>query len=190
MAENKVRFGMRRAFYALLNEDGTYGTPVEMKGPESCDMSASGSNSDTIYAGDEAYYTKNGGASGYELSVQFAKFSNDFLTDVCGMVKNEDGSIDEDPDGAAKRFAFGYETTGDLGGQRIWFFECTTSTPVHNAATNTDSLNEDPDTATITATPHTFEDGTRRVTRRCEVGDAAYADFFKKVPVPVTGEAA
>lgn len=182
MAENKVRFGMRRAFYAVMKDDGTYEDPVEMMGPESCDTSASGSNADSIYAGDSAYYTKNGGASGYELSVQFAKLGTDFLCDVCGMVKNDDGSVDEDPDGAAKRFAFGYETTGDLGGQRIWFFECTSTTPTHNAATNTDSINEDPDTATFTAVPHTFPDGSRRVTRRCEVGDAAYTDFFKSVP--------
>jgi len=97
----------------------------------------------------------------------------------------ETGIVSESPDDTGRSFAFGFQTTGDAGGMRTWVLENTATGPVHNPGTNTDSLTEDPDSATFTSKPHECADGKRRLSCFCEAGDAGYANFFAKVPFQV-----
>ena len=187
MADSKVRFGLKQAYYAIMKEDGTFDPPVRMIGAQSVNISNAGGDVQSIYGDDQALYTHSQGSSGKTLEVQFAKMGRDFLKDVCGMVVDETtGIVSESPDDKGKAFAFGYETTGDQGGIRCWVLENTATVPVYNAGTNNDSITEDPDTSTFTAVPHTCADNKQRVSCFCEAGDAAFADFFKAVPTFAT----
>ena len=183
MADSKVRFGLRAAYYAVMKADGTYETPVRMVGAQSIDISNSGSDSDSLYGDDIVLYTANNGSSGKTIEVQFSKIGRDFLKDVCGMTVDEaTGVVSESPDDTGRSFAFGFETTGDAGGMRTWVFENTATVPVHSPGTNTDSLTEDPDSSTFTAKPHECGDGKRRLSCFCEAADQAYSTFVAKVP--------
>lgn len=186
MADSKVRFGLSAAYYAVLKDGGTYDTPVRMVGAQSIDVSNSGSDSDSLYGDDIVMYTANNGSSGKTLEVQFSKIGRDFLKNVCGMTEDpETGIVSESPDDTGRSFAFGFQTTGDAGGMRTWVLENTATVPVHSPGTNTDSLTEDPDSATFTSKPHECADGKRRLSCFCETGDAGYANFFAKVPFQV-----
>lgn len=183
MVDSKVRFGLKQAYYAAIKDDGTFDTPVRMVGAQSVNVSNAGGDAQSIYGDDQALYTHSQGSSGKTLEVQFAKMGRDFLKEVCGMVVDETtGIVSESPDDKGKAFAFGYETTGDQGGIRVWVFENTATVPVYNAGTNNDSITEDPDTSTFTAVPHMCGDNKQRVSCFCEAGDSAFADFFKAVP--------
>ena len=181
--ENRVRVGLRRAFWALREEDGKYDTVHEFLWPEEATISNGNGNDFVIYAGDDPRYRKSGGSS-KEISVQMTKFERAFLASCCSHVLESEatGGITDTGDGKAKEFAFGFETTGDQGNIRAWYFGCTSTTPTHSAKTNAENPNEDPDTATFTAVRVKCGDGTYRVSTTFEPGDAGYEAAFTKVP--------
>lgn len=181
--ENKVRTGLHRAFWAPRLENGKYGAVKEFEWPEEASLSNSGGSSDRIWAGDAERY-KRGGSTSKEISVQMTKFDRDFLVAACGhhLEAEATGGISDVGDVKAKEFAFGIETTGDQGNIRAWFYCCTSTVPVHSAKTNTDSLNEDPETATFTAVKVKCGDGKERISTTFEPGDAGYEGAFTKVP--------
>lgn len=181
--ENKVRVGLRRAFWAPRLDNGKYGAVKEFEWPEEATVSNGNGNDFVIYAGDDPRYRKSGGSS-KELTVQMTKFGRDFLVACCSHVLEGEatGGITDTGDGKAKEFAFGFETTGDQGFIRAWYFGCTGTPPVHSAKTNAENPNEDPETSTFTAVRVKCGDGKYRVSTTFEPGDAGYEGAFTKVP--------
>lgn len=187
--ESKVRIGLHRAFWAPRLEDGKYGAVKEFQWPEECSISNGSGKSDTIYAGDAPRYSRSGSGS-KELSVQMTKFDRDFLTACCGQVLEEatTGGISDTGEGGGKEFAFGYETTGDQGSIRTWFYVCTATAPTHAAKTNGESMNEDAESSTFTAVRGKCTgDGKERLSTTFEPGDAGYETAFDKVPFQSAG---
>lgn len=182
--ESKVRIGLHRAFWAPRQDDGKYGAVKEFSWPEECSVSNGSGKSDTIYAGDAPRYSHSGSGS-KELSVQMTKFDRDFLSTCCGQVLEEatTGGITDPGDGGSKEFAFGYETTGDQGSIRTWFYACTATPPTHAAKTNGESFNEDSESSTFTAVrAKCGKDGKERLSTTFEPGDAGYDAAFDAVP--------
>ena len=180
--ESSFRIGLARAFYAVKNADGKYGTPVEFEFPEECDIKINGGDAQSIYAGDASRWRK-AGAQSKELSVQMTHFKRAFLKDCLGYKEEfTTGGITDTGSGTAKEFAFGIETTGDQGAYRQWFFCCTATTPVHKAQTNTDNIQEDSETSTFTAVPVKCGDGITRIDTTFEPGDSGYENAFTAVP--------
>lgn len=182
VTESSFRIGLARAFYAVKNADGKYGTPTEFEFPEECDIKINGGDAQSIYAGDASRWRK-AGAQSKELSVQMTHFKRAFLKDCLGYKEETTtGGITDTGSGQAKEFAFGIETTGDQGSYRQWFFSCTATTPVHKAQTNTDNIQEDSETSTFTAVPTKCGDGVTRIDTTFEPGDSGYENAFSAVP--------
>lgn len=182
----KVRFGTKSAYYAVRNEDGTYGAVKRMNGVESVDLSNGTGDRQVIYADDTEYFARNGSGT-MEIQVQFARFDRDFQTEVLGhKIDETTGGIVVSEDDVAKDFAFFFETTGDLGFYRTCYFSCQSSAPGFSASTNTDSISEAPETATFTAKSVPMGDGKEHISLSVEPGDTGYDDFFKAVPMTAT----
>lgn len=182
--ESKVRVGLHRAFWATRQDDGKYAAPKEFTWPEECTISNGSGKSETIYAGDAPRYSRTGSGS-KELEVQMTKFDRDFLVACCGHVLEAEatGGITDPGEGGGKEFAFGYETTGDQGSIRTWFYLCTSTNPTCAAKTNGESMNEDAESATFTAVrAKCTADGKERLSTTFEPGDAGYDTAFNKVP--------
>ena len=175
---SKVRFGLKRMFFSVPT-DGKYEKPWQNKGAESVAISNGSSSSSSIAADDNPNFFTSSGAGGKGLTVQAARFIRDFYTKVLGQTKDETtGALVESPTDVAKSFAFGFETTGDVGGYRVWVLNNTADTP-----TNTSSgINEDAETSNFKASPIACSDGVERTMVTFEPGDAGYEKAFDTVP--------
>jgi len=78
--ENKVRFGLKNVYYAIMTSGGSYITPVAIPGAVNLDMSPAG-DTNKFYADNIAYYV---GVSnqGYEGSLEIAKIPDQMFQDV------------------------------------------------------------------------------------------------------------
>ncbi len=187
---SKVRFGLKRMFFSVPT-DGKYEKPWQNKGAESVAISNGSSSSSSIAADDNPNFFTSSGAGGKELTVQAARFIRDFYTKVLGQTKDETtGALVESPTDVAKSFAFGFETTGDVGCYRVWVLNNTADTPTLTAATNTSSgINEDAETSNFKASPIACSDGVERTMVTFEPGDAGYEKAFENVPFMTMADA-
>lgn len=181
---SKVRFGLKKLFFAKRNADGTYETPWQNPGAEELAISNGSSSSSVINADDEDFYTRSSAGS-RQLDLTVARFARDYYTKFLGQqIDVTTGGLVDSPDDIASTFAVLYETTGDQGGYRGCFFGCTSETPTMTASTNTtNGITEDAEKASLKATPVEMNDGKKHTVISLEPGDKGYDDFFKSVPL-------
>ena len=115
MAENKVRFGLKNVYYAVLTEssdntNNTYATPVAVPGAVTLTMDSNGTDG-TFYADNVAYY-KTFANNGYSGELEMARISDDMLKDVWGMTV-EGGILTEKTGIQPKPFALLFQIEGD-----------------------------------------------------------------------------
>lgn len=117
MAENKVRFGLKNVFYAVLTEssDGsanTYATPVAVPGAVSLTLDSNGTDG-TFYADNVAYY-KTFANNGYTGELEMARINDAMLQDVWGMTLDETSKVLYEATGIQpKPFALLFQIEGD-----------------------------------------------------------------------------
>lgn len=115
MAENKVRFGLKNVYYAVLTEssdntNNSYATPVAVPGAVNLTMDSNGTDG-TFYADNVAYY-KTFANNGYSGELEMARISDDMLKDVWGMTV-ENGILTEKTGIQPKPFALLFQIEGD-----------------------------------------------------------------------------
>lgn len=115
MAENKVRFGLKNVYYAVLTEssdntNNTYATPVAVPGAVNLTMDSNGTDG-TFYADNVAYY-KTFANNGYSGELEMARISDAMLKDVWGMTV-EGGILTEKTGIQPKPFALLFQIEGD-----------------------------------------------------------------------------
>ena len=116
MAENKVRFGLKNVYYALLTEaadsstNNSFGTPKAVPGAVSMTMDSNGTDG-TFYADNVAYY-KTFANNGYTGSLEMARITDEMLEDVWGMTV-ENGILTEKNNVQPKPFALMFQIRGD-----------------------------------------------------------------------------
>lgn len=115
MAENKVRFGLKNVYYAVLTEssdntNNTYATPVAVPGAVNLTMDSNGTDG-TFYADNVAYY-KTFANNGYSGKLEMARISDAMLKDVWGMTV-EGGILTEKTGIQPKPFALLFQIEGD-----------------------------------------------------------------------------
>lgn len=116
MAENKVRFGLKNVYYALLTEaadsstNNSFGTPKAVPGAVSMTMDSNGTDG-TFYADNVAYY-KTFANNGYTGSLEMARITDEMLEDVWGMTV-ENGILTEKNNVQPKPFALMFQISGD-----------------------------------------------------------------------------
>lgn len=156
--DNKVHFGLKRAMIWPLIETTNpqtgvittkYGAGIPWPGSVSLDLSNNASQED-FYADDGVYYVTSS-ASNYEGDFESASVPRAFKRAIYGDVEDTNGALIEVKNAVTKYFAFGYETSGDIGGQRTIFYKCSATRPSAGGATLEDGTEVQTETVTIKA---------------------------------------
>lgn len=191
MAElSKVRFGLAKAYYAVIKTDGTYEKPVALPGAVSLDLSREGSEPQTFWADNIAYYVTPAANGGYTGTFNFAIIPDSFKVAVLGEVVDDNGMQVEISDATPKSFALLYEVEGDLDKKRYVFFNCTAQRVAAGANTKSDSTSPDTQDLEFTAIGKDFQNfGGTGVTKNIVRGSAeeaatAFANWYTAVPTP------
>lgn len=191
---NKVHFGIKNVYYALVTEttttagtSTTYGSPVAMPGAVSIDLSANQETTE-FYADDGVYYITQNDAT-YEGDLTIADIPDQFKKDVFGDKEDSNGVLVETTGNPVKYFALMFETTGDAGGHRTLFYKCSATRPNASGQTKEETTEVQPMTLSIKAIPRvdldTVGGETKRLTQaNVKEGASAYANFFQAVYEP------
>lgn len=115
MAENKVRFGLKNVYYAILTDgndstNNTWATPVAVKGAVNLTLDSNSSDG-TFYADNISFY-KTFANNGYTGSLEMARISDTMLKDVWGMTVTN-GVLYEASGVNPKAFALLFQIEGD-----------------------------------------------------------------------------
>ena len=114
MAENKVRFGLKNVYYAVLTEgsSNSWATPVAVEGAVSMTLDSNVANG-TFYADNISYFTTFSN-NGYSGSLEMARINDTMLKDVFGMtLDNSTKILYEDASVKPKPFALLFQIEGD-----------------------------------------------------------------------------
>lgn len=185
---NKVRFGLEKAYYALIQEDGTYGTPKHLNGAVALSLNAEGDTSN-FYAENMAYYTLSTN-SGYTGELELAFFEDDDAMALLGEQKAANGIVYEDAAAQPAPFVLLFQTLGNVNDKRYAMYNCTLSRPSLEANTTSDTTDPDTTTLNFTAIPAEIEvDGaskkvTKGVIENTEAGKAIYDAWYTEVQLP------
>lgn len=191
---NKVHFGIKNVYYALVTEttttagtSTTYGTPVAMPGAVSIDLSANQETTE-FYADDGVYYITQNDAT-YEGDLTIADIPDQFKKDVFGDKEDSNNVLVETTGNPVRYFALMFETTGDAGGHRTLFYKCSATRPNASGQTKEETTEVQPRTLSIKAIPradlNTIGGETKRLTQaNVKEGASAYANFFQAVYEP------
>ncbi|MBQ9955294.1 MAG: hypothetical protein IJO87_07685 [Eggerthellaceae bacterium] len=185
---NKVRFGLEKAYYALIQEDGTYSAPKHLNGAVALSLNAEGDTSN-FYAENMAYYTLSTN-SGYTGELELAFFEDDDAMALLGEKKAANGVIYEDAAAQPAPFVLLFQTLGNVNDKRYAMYNCTLSRPSLEANTTSDTTDPDTTTLSFTAIPAEIEiDGasvkvTKGVIENTEAGKAIYDAWYTEVQLP------
>ena len=129
--ENKVEFGLRNCYYAVITvDDGgkiTYGPPKRLHGAVSITFDKSG---DLIrFKADDIDYYTNANNQGYEGTLTLARVPEEFRTEVLKEEKTEKGVILENSDAQVANIALMFEFQGDVKATRHLFYYCSVNRP-------------------------------------------------------------
>ena len=187
MAElSKVQFGLSKAYYAVIEGDN-YGTPVALPGAVSLTLNREGSEPEKFYADNITYFVAPAVNSGYTGTLTLAKIPAQFMIDVLGEVKDDNGMQVEVADANPKSFALMYQVEGDADEKRYVFFNCTAQRSTAGANTKSDSTTPDTQDLEFTAIGKDFEFGgeTKNIVKgSAYTADSAFAGWYTAVPVP------
>ena len=188
---NKVKFGIKNCYYAVLSESDagviTYDTPKRFPGAVNLSLSKEGSDPEKFYADDIVYYQSGYTNTGYSGDFEFARIIDDFHKDVLGVVEDENGMMIEDSDVQPKEFALMVQFSGDKHNTRHVLYRCAASRP--DLASQTIEETATPITETISLTIIPAQFGERHIVKGKSSPDSAnYDTFFDAVPVPTFTE--
>lgn len=117
MAENKVRFGLKNVYYAILTDgtdstNNTWATPVAVKGAVNLTLDSNSSDG-TFYADNISYY-KTFANNGYTGTLEMARINDSMLKDVWGMTLDNTSKVLYEATGVnPKAFALMFQIEGD-----------------------------------------------------------------------------
>lgn len=198
MADNKVHFGLKNAYYFPMTEvtnpetgevSVVYGAPKKWPGAVSIGLSNNASQ-ENFYADDGIFYVSSS-ASNYEGDFESASVPRSFKKDIYGFLEDANGALIETSNPVTKYFAFAYETSGDVGGQRTIFYKCSASLPEASSATTEDGTEIQTQTVTIKAIGRADQieiGGEMRslIQATLNKGDTGYDTFFAAPYTPAS----
>ena len=198
MADNKVHFGLKNAYYFPMTEvtnpetgevTTSYGAPKKWPGAVSIGLENNASQED-FYADDGVYYVTSS-ASSYEGDFESASVPRSFKKDIYGWLEDANGALIETKDAQTRYFAFAFETSGDVGGQRTVFYKCSASIPEASSATLEDGTEVQTQTVTIKAIGRADNitlggESRQLIQATLNKGDAGYDTFFSAPYVPAS----
>ncbi len=184
MPNNKVKYNLKNAHYALLNiaQDGTisYGNPVPIPGAVSIGLDANG-EPENFYADGIAYYVINNNM-GYDGNLELALIPESFRVDVLRETLDENNVLIENSGAEIHPFALLFEFDGDVRHIRHVLYNCSASRPGIEGKTNEESREVQTETLTLKATP--LPGGVVRAKTGNTTDASAYANWYNAVYMP------
>ena len=190
MADNKVMFGISKAYYAKWTPGtgetaGTYAAPVAMPGAVSLTINVEGDET-TKYADNIPWFTQAGN-SGYSGELTLTTVPDSVRTDLLGETIGGNGIVYETTDDVQHEFALLFEVEGDQKGRRYAFYNCTLSRIEFEANTKEDTIETDDQTLNIRMIARQTKIGNTDVNivkGFCNEGDTAYDGWYTAVTLP------
>lgn len=188
---NKVQFGLSNVHYAKVKDtDGSYDTPVPVKGAVSLSLDIEGDSS-KFYADNTAYFATNKN-DGYTGTLEVAYAEQKMLSDLLGFV-DDGGLMLEFSDSQPAPFALLFEIDGNVNKQRFVLYNCTLARPKTESKTTEGTV--EPGTVSLELTAIgidlKFNNETRNVVKGVmegtEANKAKFDKFFTAVPLPTAG---
>ena len=181
---NKVRYGLKNAYYSVVTMDGntpTFATPEKLEGAVSLTLEPQGDSSD-FWADDGDFFSRYAN-NGYEGTLEMALIPDDFLVDCLGMQIDNDGLVVETADDSPAYFAFLCEFTGDDKAIRHCLYYCTASRPNQDADTKGETLEVKTEELKFKAIPIP---GTKTVKTKSSEGTdpTRYNSWYETVALP------
>ena len=142
MAENKVRFGLKNVYYAVLTEGATnaWATPVHVAGAVSLTLDDA-SSSNPFYADNITYY-RTFANNGYTGSLEMALIPEAMLADIWGIEEDATDKIIYEKTGVQpKPFALIFQVdTDDVDELNLFYRVVPTTKPISSPATTEDTV--------------------------------------------------
>jgi phi13 family phage major tail protein len=187
--ENKVQFGIKKAHYAVINEnsDGTYtyDTPVPYPGITTLTLEPKGEQTD-FYADDTLYYTASSN-QGYDATLTVAVITEKFRIDVLGETLDAtDKVLSEKSHAKPKKIALLFEFDGDVKATRHVLYNCTVSRPGLSGSTKTTSAEPGTTELKLIAAPRP-SDGIVKRSTTTETPASVYDTWYSAVYEPAEG---
>jgi phi13 family phage major tail protein len=190
MKNNKVKFNLKNAHYAMLtvDEDGsaTYGTPVALPGAVSISLDANG-EPENFYADGVAYYVINNNM-GYDGDLELAMIPESFRVAALNETLDDKKVLIENANTELNSFALLFEFDGDVRHIRHVLYNCSASRPGIEGKTNEETRDVQTETLTIKATP--LASGVVKAKTGDSTDETVYADWYKSVYMPSITDAA
>lgn len=184
MPDNKVKYNLKNAHYALLtfgaDDTPVFGTPVPMPGAVSLSLDANG-EPENFYADGIAYYVINNNM-GYNGDLELALIPESFRTDVLHETLDDSGVLIESSDAQVAAFALLFEFDGDQRHIRHVLYNCSASRPGIQGKTNEESREVQTETITLKATP--LPNGMVKAKTGNTTSAATYSGWYNAVYVP------
>lgn len=179
--ENKVEFGLRNCYYAVVTVDEsgkiTYGAPKKLPGAVSITFDKSG---DLIrFKADDIDYYTNANNQGYEGSLTLARIPEEFRTEVLKEEKTEKGVLIENSDAQVANIALMFEFQGDVKATRHLFYYCSVNRPSVSSTTK-DSGEPNTVELALVASPRP-SDNLVKASTAAGADEAAYNSWYTKV---------
>lgn len=179
--ENKVEFGLRNCYYAVVTVDEsgkiTYGAPKKLPGAVSITFDKSG---DLIrFKADDIDYYTNANNQGYEGTLTLARVPEDFRTEVLKEKKTEKGVLIENSDAQTANIALMFEFQGDVKATRHLLYYCSVNRPSVGSATK-DSGDPNTTELAMVASPRP-SDNLVKASTSAGVDEETYNSWYAKV---------
>ena len=186
---NKVKYNLKNVHAAKLtkNEDGTYtyATPQAIPGAVSISLDAEGDSS-PFYA-DGIVYFRSTANNGYSGDLEIALIPEWFRTDILKETLDKNGVLVESSNVTEmEKFALLFEFDGDVRCIRHVLYNCSASRPSIESETKEDTIEPGTEKLSLTADPR--EDVLVKSRTGDSTSDATYADWYKKVYIPVAAD--
>lgn len=179
--ENKVEFGLRNCYYAVVTVDEsgkiTYGAPKKLPGAVSITFDKSG---DLIrFKADDIDYYTNANNQGYEGTLTLARVPEDFRTEVLKEKKTEKGVLIENSDAQTANIALMFEFQGDVKATRHLLYYCSVNRPSVGSTTK-DSGDPNTTELAMVASPRP-SDNLVKASTSAGVDGETYNSWYTKV---------
>lgn len=181
---NKIRYGLKNAYYATVEVSGTdvtFGTPVKLPGAVSMNLEPQGESSE-FYADDGDYFDTEDN-KGYDGTLELAMIPESFEQDCLGAQVDNDGLIVESDDDEKAPFALLFEFTGDEKAIRHCLYYCKASRPTVEGSTKGESIEVKTEELTFKARPIPGI-GKVKVKTSEEADETRYNSWYETVALP------
>lgn len=185
MAENKVVFGLKNVYYAVITDETddllTYAVPARIRGAVNLTMTPQGEQTE-FYADDIMYYDETSN-TGYEVGLEIAKMPEQFRIDALGEIVDANGVLLEDANAKPKKLALMFEFDGDENATRHCLPYCSVARPTQGSSTKTATAEPTTQELTLRATP-TPTSGLPKYSTSSMTEPATYENWYNAVYEP------